>query len=220
MPLKPGKEKRLVFAVIKFRDNEPAARSRAHFVVCERVAGNNRAGKSRCLAAFELFEVLAVYEAAIQIPVLQTAMELVSPAFHDAGELSAGAVSEFGGQSCRVHFEFLNHVERSRHDGIEVIRISQNRFLRVYAVYRETKRALPLPDGMLAVHDVHAGHVKVDAIEGLLKHRHFDDRLAFEDLAAGCRLRLEQWRGARNLYGLRNISDLELDVNPRLLAGA
>ena len=78
-------------------------------------------------------------------------MELVGSALHHTGELSAGVVTELGREARRVHLEFLDHVERSGHHRIEVIRISQDGFFRVDAVDRESESALPLPDGVLAV---------------------------------------------------------------------
>src|SRR5207253_7967356 len=85
---------------------------------------------------------------------------------------------------------------------------------------RKTEGALALADGVLAVDDVHAWHIEVDSIERFLKHRHLDDGLTVQDLATGCRLGFEQRRGAGDLDGFGDITDLEADVEAGLLGGA
>ena len=220
MPLETGEEECLVLSVVESRNHDLAARGRTHFVIREGIARNDRVRERRGLAALQLLEILAMHEPAVEIPVLQAAVELVGAALHHTGELPAGVVPEFGRQSGGVHLELLDHVERSRHHCVEVVGISQNGFLRVDAVDREAERALPLSDGVLAVDDVHAGHVEVHAIERLLQHRHLDDGLPFENLAAGGRLGLEQGRRARDLDGFGDVTDFEVDVDTGLLGGA
>src|SRR5207244_3378650 len=103
MALKAGKEKRLVLAVIESGDHDSSAGGGTHFMIGEGIARNNRVRECGCLAAFQLLEVLAVHEAAFEIPVLEAAVELVGAALHDAREFTAGGVAEFGAEPGGLH---------------------------------------------------------------------------------------------------------------------
>src|SRR5437660_3589878 len=137
MALEGSEEEGLVLAVINVRNSDRSSGRGAHFVIGKRIARNDRVRKRGGLAAAQLLEVLPVYEFAVEIAVFGAAVELVGPAPHDAGELPAGAVAVLGRESRGVHLELLDHVQRGSHNRIEVVRVSQDRFLGVDAVNGE-----------------------------------------------------------------------------------
>ena len=81
MALEAAEEERLVLAVIHVRNADGSAGRRAHFVISEWIARNDRVRKRRRLAALQLLEILAVDQSAVEVPVFGLPWNWLVPLF-------------------------------------------------------------------------------------------------------------------------------------------
>src|SRR5207248_25530 len=84
MPLKAAEEEGLVFAIVEMRDLDRPAGDRAHLVIRERIARDDRVREHRRLAAAQLLEILPMDELAVEVAIFRAAVELIGAALHDS----------------------------------------------------------------------------------------------------------------------------------------
>ena len=201
-------EEGLVLAVVDFRDFDDATDEAGGFVVGERVG------------AGQLFEVVAVDHALVDVAVFGDDVEVVGAGLHDHGHEAAGGVAVFGGHTGGVNFHFFKGVLGGGDLFVGAADVADAGFLTVDAVDLIPDGAGALAEDVVAVDRVGAGVVVHHADGTFLADGNGDEGVAGEDEAGGGGFGIEEGDAAGDLHGFGDAADFHLNVDTGDFTGA